>query len=126
MGAAIEAAVDGRVADLGPELARLGEAGTSPIPVLRGLVRRLMALAEMRADAEAGAPIDTVVQRHRVFFKEKAATERALRRWTAAALDNAIDRARAAERGLMSGDSAGAVLADDAMTTIARIAARAR
>ena len=126
MGAAIEAAVDGRVADLGPELALLEQSGTSPIPVLRGLVRRLMALAEMRADVEAGASIDTVVQRHRVFFKEKASTERALRRWTAASLDNAIDRARAAERGLMSGDSAGAVLADDAMTTIARIAARAR
>jgi DNA polymerase-3 subunit delta len=126
MGAAIEAAVDGRVADLGPELARLAESGTSPIPVLRGLVRRLMALAEMRADVEAGASIDTVVQRHRVFFKEKAATERALRRWTATALDNAIDRARAAERGLMSGDSVGTVLADNAMMTIARIAARAR
>ncbi|MGN6268438.1 MAG: DNA polymerase III subunit delta [Sphingomonas sp.] len=126
MGAAIEAAIDGRVADLGPELARLEEAGTSPIPVLRGLVRRLMALAEMRADIEAGASVDAVIERHRVFFKEKAATSRALRRWTAAALDNAIDRARRAERGLMSGDSAGSVLADDAMTTIARIAARAR
>jgi DNA polymerase-3 subunit delta len=126
MGAAIEAAVDGRVADLGPELARLAESGTSAIPVQRGLVRRLMALAEMRADVEAGASIDETVKRHRVFFKEEPATKRALRRWTAAALDNAILRARAAERGLMSGDSAGAVLADTAMTTIARIAARAR
>jgi len=126
MSAAIEAAIDGRVADLGPELARLESSGTSPIPVLRSLVRRLMALAEMRADIEAGGSIDTVTKRHGVFFKEKAATERALRRWTAAMLDNAIVRARAAERGLMSGDSAGAVLADDAMTTIARIAARAR
>ena len=126
MGAAIEAAVDGRVADLGPELARLAEAGTSPIPVLRGLVRRLMALAEMRADIEAGASVDAVIERHRVFFREKAATARALRRWNATALDNAIDRARRAERGLMASDSAGPVLADDAFVTIARIAARAR
>jgi DNA polymerase-3 subunit delta len=85
-----------------------------------------MALAEMRADIEAGASVDAVIERHRVFFKEKAATSRAQRRWTAAALDNAIDRARRAERGLMSGDSAGTVLADDAFVTIARIAARAR
>jgi DNA polymerase-3 subunit delta len=126
MGAAIEAAIDGRAADLGVELARLDEAGTSAIPALRGLVRRLMALAEMRADIEAGASIDATIERHHVFFKEKASTARELRRWNAATLDNAILRARRAERGLMSGDSAGAVLSDDAFVTIARIAARAR
>lgn len=126
MNAAIDAAIDGRVADLGVELARLESAGTSSIPVLRGLVRRLMSLAEMRADVEAGSSIDETVKRHRVFFKEEASTRRALRLWTAAALDNAIDRARRAERGQMASDSAGQVLADDAFTTIARIAARAR
>ena len=126
MGLAIEAAVDGRVSELGTELARLAEAGTSPIPVLRGLVRRLMALAEMRADLDGGAAVDSVIERHRVFFKEKASTARALRRWSSGALSNAIDRARQAERALMSADSAGTVVADDAMTTIARIAARAR
>jgi DNA polymerase-3 subunit delta len=126
MGAAIEAAIDGRVADLGPELALLEQSGTSPIPVLRGLVRRLMALAEMRADAEGGSSIDEVIERHRVFFKEKVSTARALRRWSAASLDKAVERARLAERGMMSGDSAGQVLADDALVTIARIAARAR
>ncbi|MGN6277572.1 MAG: DNA polymerase III subunit delta [Sphingomonas sp.] len=126
MNEAIEAAIDGRVAHLGPELARLEQAGTSAIPVLRGLVRRLMALAEMRADVDAGASVGEVIERHRVFFKEKAATTRALRVWTAAALDNAIDRARKAERNMMSADSAGQILADDAFVTIARIAARAR
>lgn len=108
------------------ELARLEQAGTSAIPVLRGLVRRLMALAEMRADVDAGASVGEVIERHRVFFKEKTSTTRALRVWSAAALDNAIDRARKAERGMMSADSAGQILADDAFVTIARIAARAR
>ena len=61
-----------------------------------------MALAEMRADVEAGASIDAVIERHRVFFKEKAPTARAQRRWTAAALDNAVDRARHAERGSLA------------------------
>ena len=65
MSRAIEAAIDGRVADIGPELARLTEAGVSPIPVLRGLVRRLMALAEMRADIEGGGTISDVIERHR-------------------------------------------------------------
>jgi len=126
MGAAIAAAIDGRVADLSVDLARLESYGTSPIPVLRGLVRRLMSLAEMRADIDAGGMIAAVLKRHHVFFKEEAATTRALRVWNAAMLDNAIDRARQAERSLMSGDSAGQVLADNAVVTIARIATRSR
>lgn len=126
MGSAVAAAVDGRTADLGVELARLADAGTSPIPVLRNLVRRLMALAEMRADVEAGATLDEAMARQRVFFKEKAQTGHALRRWTPARLTSAIDRARAAERAMMSSDTAGSILADNAFTTIARIAARQR
>jgi DNA polymerase-3 subunit delta len=126
MSCAIEAAVDGRVADVGPELARLGEAGVSPIPVLRGLVRRLMALAEMRAEVEAGRSVGDVIERNRVFFREKAATTRALRTWSPAQLSAAIDRIRQAERGMMGSATAGEVLAAQAFVTVARIAARGR
>lgn len=126
MSRAIEAAVDGRVADVGPELARLDEAGVSPIPVLRGLVRRLMALAEMRAEVEAGRSVSDVIERNRVFFREKAATTRALRVWSPAQLSAAIDRIRQAERGMMGSATAGEVLARQAFVTVARIAARGR
>jgi DNA polymerase-3 subunit delta len=126
MSRAIEAAVDGRVADVGIELARLGEAGVSPIPLLRGLVRRLMTLAEMRGDIAGGASIDEVIARHRVFFREKAATTRALSRWTPPQLSAAIERARIAERAMMGSATAGDVLAESAFVTIARIAARSR
>jgi len=126
MSRAIEAAVDGRVADVGPELARLDEAGVSPIPVLRGLVRRLMAIAEMRAEVEAGRSVGDVIERNRVFFREKAATTRALRTWSPAQLSAAIDRIRQAERGMMGSATAGEVLAAQAFVTVARIAARNR
>jgi len=126
MSRAIEAAVDGRIADVGPELARLDEAGVSPIPVLRGLVRRLMALAEMRAELEAGSSVNEVIERNRVFFREKAATTRALRTWSPAQLSAAIDRIRQAERGMMGSATAGEVLAAHAFVTVARIAARGR
>lgn len=126
MGRAIEAAIDGRVADVGPELARLDEAGTSPIPMLRGLVRRLMALAEMRAEVEQGRSVEEVLERNRVFFREKASTTRALRAWSPAALSAAIDRVRQAERGMMGSATAGPILAESAFVTVARIAARAR
>lgn len=121
---AIEAVLDGRVAEIGTELAQLGD-GTA-IPLLRQLARRLMTLAELRGDMDKGASIDEVLEKHRIFFREKAATGRALRRWNAAQITRAIDRVRQTERALMHSGSAGEVLADAECIAIARAAARAR
>jgi DNA polymerase-3 subunit delta len=122
MSRAIAAAGAGDVAAIDPELARLADAGVSPIPLLRGLVRRLMTLAELRAEVDAGASIDAVTSR--VFFREKAATARAVRAWPPARIDDAIDRLRAAERAIMASATAGDVLAEHAFLAVARLAAR--
>jgi DNA polymerase-3 subunit delta len=121
---AIAAIVEGRTADVGAELARLEEAGNSPIVLLRSLTRKLMSLTEMRGEIDAGASVNDVLERHRVFFREKGSTGHALRRWTAPQLARAIDRVRAAERGMMRGGSAGEVLADAECVAIARAAAK--
>lgn len=119
---AIEAVIDGRAADLGSELAGIGDG--MAIPLLRQLARRLLTLAELRAEVEGGAGIDEVIEKHRIFFKEKAATHRALRRWNSAQLARAIDRVREAERSMMRSASAGEVLAEAECVVIARQAAR--
>lgn len=124
MGDAVEAVVEGRVGDLGGELALLDEGGASPIPWLRALARRLIALAEMRADVDAGEPVDAVMKRHRVFFRDEARTARALRRWTPAMLARALVRIRTAERAVMAPGNAGAVLAEAEATVIAQGIAR--
>lgn len=121
---AIEAVLDGRVAEIGTELGQLGD-GTA-IPLLRQLARRLMTLAELRGDMDKGASVDEVLEKHRVFFREKAATGRALRRWNAPQIARAIDRVRQTERAMMHSGSAGEILADAECTAIARAAARAR
>jgi DNA polymerase III subunit delta len=123
---AIDAVLDGRVAEIGGELARLREGGGSAIPLLRQLTRRLMTLAELRGDMDKGAAVDEVLEKHRVFFREKAATGRALRRWNAAQIRRAIERVRETERALMHSGSAGEILAEAECTAIARAAARAR
>ncbi|MCW3834904.1 DNA polymerase III subunit delta [Sphingomonas canadensis] len=123
---AIEAVLDGRVADIGEALARLDEAGIGGIPLLRQLARRLVTLAELRADVDKGLSIDETIEKHRIFFREKPATTRALRRWNASNLARAIERVREAERGLMRSASAGEVTADAECVAIARAAARAR
>ncbi|MET0308906.1 MAG: DNA polymerase III subunit delta [Sphingomonas sp.] len=123
---AIDAVIDGRVADIGSELANLSAGGGSSIPLLRQLARRLMTLAELRNDMDGGLTADEVLEKHRIFFREKPAYTRALRRWNAAQIARAIDRVRQTERMLMHSASAGEVLAEAECTAIARAAARAR
>ncbi len=124
LGDAIGAVVDGRVADIGAELARLGEG--IGVPLMRQLARRLQAMAEMRIDLDRGGEVDEVLEKHRIFFREKAATGRALRRWNAAQLARAIDRVREAERAMMHSGSAGEVLAEAEAVAVTRAAARGR
>ncbi|ATY33122.1 DNA polymerase III subunit delta [Sphingomonas psychrotolerans] len=121
---AIDAVLDGRVAEVGAELAGLGD-GVA-VPLMRQLSRRLMTLAELRSDMDRGASVDEVLEKHRIFFREKAATGRALRRWNAAQIARAIQRVRETERALMHSGTAGEVLADAECAAIARAAARAR
>ncbi|MES2055681.1 MAG: DNA polymerase III subunit delta [Pseudomonadota bacterium] len=124
MSRAIDAAIDGQPDILGTELARLDEAGVSPIPILRQLARRLMTLADLRAQIDAGAGVAQVSEG--VFFREKAITARALRHWRSDRITVAIDRIRQAERGMMGSASAGNVLAQSAILAVARMAARQR
>lgn len=124
---AIEAVVEGRTAEIGVELARLDNAGVSAIPLLRQLVRKLMSLAEMRGEMDRGASADEVVKKYRVFFKEEMGTKAALRRWSSPMLARAVERVREAERAMTrGGGNAGPILAEEALTTLARAAARTR
>lgn len=102
MASAITAVISGDTAAFGAEMSALEPAGMA-IPMLRGLARRLTALAEMRAAVDDGDSPDTVVERHRVFWKEKAMTINALRRWSAPQIAAGITRIRRAERTLLSG-----------------------
>lgn len=119
-GDVIEALVAAKPAALGEALQRLDEAGVSPIPWLRALARRLANLAEMKGEVIAGGDVAGVMKRHRVFFKEEAATGAALRRWSPQALARALTIVREAERAVMAGGgSAGDVLAGQAMLELA-------
>jgi DNA polymerase-3 subunit delta len=123
---AVAALIDGRADALGGELLRLDAGGTSPIPWLRALARRLLALSDMRAEIDRGETPEAVMKRHRVFFREEAATARALRRWTPTMLAAALSRVRKAERAIMAPGNAGSVLAESAIVGLARDVGRRR
>jgi DNA polymerase-3 subunit delta len=120
----IETVIDGRADEIGRELARLQQAGISPIPLLRQMVRRLMAIADMRAEVDGGSGPGEVVERYRVFFREKARTIRALERWRSPQIVRAISLLRETERAIMRSGTAGDVLAEAACATVARGASR--
>ena len=112
--------LSGDTASLGDELARAGEAGTSPIVWLRALARRLASLAAMRVEVDAGDSPDAVMKKHRVFFREEAATKALLARWSAPALAAAHDRVKRVERATMAPGNAGGVLADHEAVALAQ------
>lgn len=118
--AAVDALIEGKPAELGAGLARLDEGGASPIPWLRALQRRLIALGEMRAAIDRGEPADAVMKRHRVFFRDEAKVTRDLRRWTPAMIATALSRVRDAELAVMRTGNAGAVAAEHAAVDLAR------
>ncbi|WP_331377428.1 DNA polymerase III subunit delta [Sphingomonas sp. 37zxx] len=123
MFAAIEAVIGGDAPGAAAAL-HLVSAENANIPMLRQLVRRLMALAEMRREVDGGEGIEAVVERNRVFWKEKPNVVKALRKWSSPQLARAIDRVRAAERAIVAPSNAGTILAEGECLAIARAAAR--
>lgn len=123
VGRAILAIIGGLPDALGADLAAL-RTDNMTVPLLRQLAKRLIALAEMRAEVDAGNSPDRVVEAARVFWKERDATTKALRRMTADALTAAIAQVRRAERAVMSSGTAGDVIAGQSLVTLARMTAR--
>ena len=120
LGGAVDALVDGNPAELGIALTQLDAGGASAIPWLRGLQRRLVTLGEMRAGVDRGEPVEAVMKRHRIFFREEQRTARDLRRWSAPRIAAALARVRAAELASMSAQAPGAVAAEHMAVEIAR------
>lgn len=104
--------------DVAARLAGLAGDDASSIPWLRALVRRLVALSELRARIDAGETIDAV--NARTFFRERDATAVALRRLNAPALAAALVRTRAIERAVMAAGAAGSMIASHDLLALAR------
>jgi DNA polymerase-3 subunit delta len=114
----VDAMFDGKSKVLAEEIT--GEATTEMIPALRAIDRRALLLARGLAARRGGsAP--------RVFnVREKEATERQQRIWTASALATAHQRAMDAEAAIKRPGTAGPVLAQQAIIALARAAERRR
>lgn len=104
------------------------EADNAWVPALRALQRRIVLLARMRSEVDAGKSSGAVVgaMGKSLFWKDKDAVSRDLGRWPSAKLATASARVFAAEGAMMARGTAGHVLAGEELITIARVAERLR
>jgi DNA polymerase-3 subunit delta len=83
--------------------------GTSPIPALRAMARRLLQLAEARSAMRTGLSAEAAAKALRppVFWKEQAAFVAALGRWSPRRIADGLEAMLAAERAIKAPGSAG-------------------
>lgn len=121
--ALVDAVLTGQMKTAVEELKALSESGEDGIPLVRAMLRRLLQLAPLRAEADQSNLANAT---RTVFFKDKDAVAAALRRWNSPDIAMLVERITAAQGKLMESGSAGAAIASQELLTIARAAARAR
>lgn len=127
LGPLIGHALSGRVDAAADALGRLG-GGIEGMPLIRAVTRRLLLLAQLRAQVDAGDSVERALATagRAVFWKEQGEVGAQVARWTADGLATAIARLGAAERRVKSPGSAGTVAVEQELLEIARYAARRR
>ncbi len=119
MNALVHAITMGKLPAVERQLALL--AGSSPIPALRAMARRLLLLADLRAQVDAGVSASEAVNRVRppIFFKEKDSLAASLSGWSRRRIAAGLAAMLAAEEGIKTADSAGSPLGWQALLLLA-------
>lgn len=104
------------------------EAGNGWVPAIRALQRRVILLARLRSDVEAGKSASAAVASlgKALFFKEQPIVTAQLSRWSSVRLATASTRLFASERAIMASGAAGSVIAAEELIAIARVGQRLR
>jgi DNA polymerase-3 subunit delta len=119
-------ALAGQMNALVEELGRLPGGGSEAIPVIRGLQRRLMMLAPLRARVERGESVDGVLTSmgKALFWKDKDVVRRMLSAWSAERIGTASARVAALERQLMLSKAPEEASLAETLITLARVGQR--
>jgi DNA polymerase-3 subunit delta len=119
-------ALAGQMNALVEELGRLPGGGNEAIPVIRGLQRRLMMLAPLRARVERGESVDGVLTSmgKALFWKDKDVVRRMLSAWSCERISTASARVAALERQLMLSKAPEEASMAETLITLARVGQR--
>lgn len=97
--AAVDALLEGRIADFDTAFTRHCQSGGQPFLVLSSAMRQLQAIQAMRGQMDAGgrnAASVVAAARQPVFFSRRKLVEKALERWSSEALGRALNRLQTA------------------------------
>ncbi|MER8884206.1 DNA polymerase III subunit delta [Mesorhizobium sp. M0816] len=97
--AAVDALLEGRIADFDTAFNRHCQSGGQPFLVLSSAMRQLQAIQAMRGQMDAGgrnAASVVAAARPPVFFSRRKLVEKALERWSSEALGRALNRLQTA------------------------------
>ncbi|MER8421972.1 DNA polymerase III subunit delta [Mesorhizobium sp. M1329] len=97
--AAVDALLEGRIADFDSAFTRHCQSGGQPFLVLSSAMRQLQAIQAMRGQMDAGgrnAASVVAAARPPVFFSRRKLVEKALERWSSEALGRALNRLQTA------------------------------
>ncbi len=122
----VNAVLSGEVRKLPGELHRMREMGLNPVGVALALERRAAQLASLAAKMQPGDDINALLDRQRVFFRDKRDLNVQLRRWNARKLDRLVARLAELHRSLLANSQMGELLLAQSLTQIARYAAPRR
>ena len=117
-----DAILSGRTDAMAEQMATLAIEGIDGIATLRAVNKRVQMLIKLSAEMAGGKSVDALVAP--IFWKERGPVAAQLRRWSPERLAIAAGKILEAERGIKGSKSAGPILGDVALTTIARAARR--
>ncbi len=126
-GRLVNAVLGGDLAVLTEELSEV-EAANGWVPAMRALQRRLILLARLRSEVDAGKSPNAAIASlgKALFFKEQPPVTAQLSRWSSARLATASARLFASEGAIMASGTAGHVIAAEELIAIARVGQRLR
>lgn len=116
----------GEVRKVPAELDRLRQLSLNPVGVALALERRAAQLAELVARRQPGEDIKTLLERQRVFFRDKRDLAQQLHRWNASKLERLVPRLSELHRSLLTNSQLADVLLAQTLTEIARYASLRR
>lgn len=117
-----DAVLGGRADAMADQLATLASEGVDGIAVLRALNRRVQMLIKFSGEMAGGKSAEALVAP--LFWKEKGPVASQLRKWSPDRLARVSNRILQAERAIKASKSAGPLLGDAELVTIARAARR--
>ena len=122
----VNAVLGGAVRKVPEELARMREVGLNPVGVALALERRVAQIAGLAARREPGMDVTDLLERQRVFFRDRRALTEQLKLWSPAKLERLVPRLADLHRALLANSQSAELLLAQALVQIARFASQRR